>query len=201
MSKITNVFIMLSLLNNNRKYSLKELSELIEVSPRMIRIYKDELEKAGIYIDSIRGPYGGYILNEKLLLLHCGFSKYDIELLVNIKKVLANNPSFAFKKELEFLIGKIKGVYKGNYKPRKGKLLSVSNKEKYNIFSKAIKERRKVLISFLQLNGEVIDRIIHPYGFFKYQSFWIVLAFCEIKGEVRQFNLEKIIEYQLLNEV
>jgi predicted DNA-binding transcriptional regulator YafY len=34
----------------------------------MIREYKSELELAGIYIESIRGPYGGYYLNQNIKL-------------------------------------------------------------------------------------------------------------------------------------
>ena len=66
MSKLSNVLMMLQILQNKRKYSIKELSEKLEVSPRMIRKYKDELELAGIYIDTIYGPYGGYILNQEI---------------------------------------------------------------------------------------------------------------------------------------
>ena len=68
MSKLSNTIILLRLLQNGKKYSIKELSEQIEVSPRMIREYKNELEKAGIYIESIRGPYGGYYLNQEIKL-------------------------------------------------------------------------------------------------------------------------------------
>lgn len=68
MSKLSNVLMMLQLLQNKRKYSIKELSEKLEVSPRMIREYKNELELAGIFIESIRGPYGGYYLNQEIKL-------------------------------------------------------------------------------------------------------------------------------------
>lgn len=68
MSKLSNVLLMLQLLQNKRKYSIKELSEALEVSPRMIRQYKEELELAGIYIDTIYGPYGGYVLNQDIYL-------------------------------------------------------------------------------------------------------------------------------------
>ena len=66
MSKISNVLTMLEYLSSGRKYSIKELAEKLEVSPRMIRVYKDEIEKAGIYIDTIKGPYGGYVLNQNI---------------------------------------------------------------------------------------------------------------------------------------
>jgi len=57
---------MIEYLSEGRKYSIAELSERLEVTPRMIRVYKDEIEKAGIYIDTIKGPYGGYILNQNV---------------------------------------------------------------------------------------------------------------------------------------
>lgn len=66
MSKISNVLTMLEYLSSGKKYSISELSEKLEVTPRMIRVYKEEIEKAGIYIDIIKGPYGGYVLNQNI---------------------------------------------------------------------------------------------------------------------------------------
>lgn len=47
MSKISNVLNMLMYLNTGRKYSISELAEKLEISERMIRVYKEELESAG----------------------------------------------------------------------------------------------------------------------------------------------------------
>ena len=68
MSKLSNTIMLLRLLQNGKKYSIKELADTLEVTPRMIRTYKNELEKAGIYIESIKGPYGGYYLNQNIKL-------------------------------------------------------------------------------------------------------------------------------------
>ena len=68
MSKISNVLSMIQYLSSGKKYSILELSDLLEVSPRMVRVYKDEIEKAGIYIDTVKGPYGGYVLNQNVNL-------------------------------------------------------------------------------------------------------------------------------------
>ena len=62
---------MLRILENGQKYTVGELAERLEVSKRMIKIYKEELEKAGIYIETLYGPYGGYVYNHK--------KSYDIE--------------------------------------------------------------------------------------------------------------------------
>lgn len=68
MSKLSNTIMLLRLLQNGKKYSIKELADKIEVSPRMIREYKNELELAGIFIESVRGHYGGYYLNQNITL-------------------------------------------------------------------------------------------------------------------------------------
>jgi len=60
---------MLLLLQRSDILQIKELSEELEVTPRQIRRYKDELEQAGYYIESIPGKYGGYYVNEKQLTI------------------------------------------------------------------------------------------------------------------------------------
>lgn len=52
----------------------------------MIRTYRDELEIAGIYIDSKMGKYGGYVLNEELIGINIGLSKSDIAILCMIEE-------------------------------------------------------------------------------------------------------------------
>lgn len=65
MSKIANMLNMLQILKDGEIHSIKSLSEKLEVSERMIRQYKTELEQAGIYLKSITGKYGGYRLEKE----------------------------------------------------------------------------------------------------------------------------------------
>ena len=81
MSKVSNVITMLELLQNGKKYSINELSNELEVSERMIRVYKEDLEKAGIYVDTIIGPYGGYVLNQQIRMPIRKFKLKDAKLL------------------------------------------------------------------------------------------------------------------------
>ena len=84
-----------------RKYSISELSEKLEVTPRMIRVYKDEIEKAGIYIDTIKGPYGGYVLNQNVTVPKRFITPNDI----NIKnRSLYNLINRAIKEKRKCLI-------------------------------------------------------------------------------------------------
>lgn len=101
MSKISNVLTMIEYLSTGKKYSIAELSNLLEVTPRMIRVYKDEIEKAGIYIDTIKGPYGGYVLNQNINVPKRFIAPKDI----NIKnKELFNKLNKAMKDKRKCLI-------------------------------------------------------------------------------------------------
>ena len=55
MSKVTKAILMLNILDNKRKWKIKELSEKLEVSERMVRTYKNCLEEAGIKRTENRG--------------------------------------------------------------------------------------------------------------------------------------------------
>ena len=145
MSKISNVLTMLQLLQSGRKYSISELASILEVSERMIRVYKEDLEKAGIYIDTIMGPYGGYVLNQSVRLPVRKFKMKDAELLNNY---INKEEDKAMKEKLILLQDKIRGVYIGSRKEEKELNLKEETGKKYNALTRAIKERRKVKILY-----------------------------------------------------
>ena len=87
MSKISNMLNMLQILKDEKVHAIKDLAEKLEVSERMIRQYKLELEQAGIYINSITGKYGGYQIENNFLKLE------DIvkeEMYIIMKKAIKN---------------------------------------------------------------------------------------------------------------
>ena len=91
---------MLQYLSTGRKYSLQELAEKLEVTKRMVRTYKEDIEKSGIFIDTIHGPYGGYILYNTYLFPSPVFTSSDCE---SLEKLNGSNTE-----ELRDLIAKIK---------------------------------------------------------------------------------------------
>ena len=139
MSKISNVLTMLQLLQSGRKYSISELSNELEVSERMIRVYKEDLEKAGIYIDTIMGPYGGYVLNQSVRIPVRKFEMKDAKLL---DRYISNEKDKDILDELILLQDKIKGVYIRNKQEEKKLKLKDDTGKKYNLLTRAIKEKR-----------------------------------------------------------
>jgi len=157
MSKISNVITMLQILSNGRKYSIEQLSSMLEVTPRMVRVYKEELEKAGIFIDTIRGPYGGYVLNQ---YVH-----------IPVKE------EYQEKLNMSDLYRKI-----------------------YNTVTRALKEKRKVELTYLSSDGIVRKRTIHPMDLYVYNHNWYIPAYCELRQTMRHFQFSNTQDIKLLEE-
>ena len=197
MSKLSNALTMLELLQSGRKYSVNELSSILEVSERMVRVYKDDLEKAGIYVDTIMGPYGGYVLNQKVRLPLRQFKMEDAELLNSYIELETDKLK---KERLILLQDKIEGVYKGCKLEEKDLDLTSENGKKYKILTRAIKEKRKVKILYYSYDKGENERIIDPAEMFLFQDGWYCAAFCEKRQDIRHFELRRMLKYELLDE-
>ena len=197
MSKVSNVLTMIELLQSGRKYSIKELADKLEVSERMIRVYKEDMEKAGIYVDTIMGPYGGYVLNQSVRLPVRKFKAKDANLL---DKYISSEKDKNVKEQLVLLQDKIKGVYIGSKQEEKELNLKDEIGKKYNMLTRAIKEKRKVKILYYSYGKGENERVIDPAEMFLFQDGWYCAAFCEKKQDIRHFELKRIIKYQLLDE-
>lgn len=192
MSKISNILLMLQYLENGRKYSIPELAEKLEVSPRMIRVYKEDLEKAGIYIDTIKGPYGGYVLNQSVRIPTRKFRLEDYEFLKNLKV------SDSDREQLNILADKVHGVYfdskDENFE------LKDNIRDVYNALTRAIKNKQKVRINYYSFTKGNQERVIHPYDMFYYSSGWGCAAYCELRKDLRHFELKRINSFEVLDE-
>jgi len=183
---------MLQYLENGRKYSIKELAEKLEVSERMIRVYKEDLEKAGIYIDTIKGPYGGYVLNQSVRIPSRKFLLEDYQFLKNLKV----DPKD--QEKLTILADKVHGVY---FDSREEEMeLKDEIKDYYNALTKAMKQHRKVRIEYFSFVHGVQTRVIHPLDMFLYHTGWGCAAYCELKNDLRHFELKRIQSLEILDD-
>ena len=86
MSKVANMLNMVKILEDGKIHTIQDLADELEVSTRMIRIYKQELEQAGIYIKGKQGINGGYILDNMKNTIDIGLTGEEIYQLKNMKK-------------------------------------------------------------------------------------------------------------------
>lgn len=193
MSKFSNMLLMIEYLKTGRKYNVKELSEKLEVSERVVREYKLFLEEAGFIIDSIRGPYGGYVLRKNINFPVLKISEKDYEILKNINLKLQSS-------DLANIINKIK-INLLNEENKNTSIISNDSELKvYNVLSKALKYNNKVRIKYYNLqHGESI-RTIYPLGLYLFQNEWWCSSYWEEKDDMRQFHLKRILEAEIIEE-
>lgn len=192
MGKLGNAISMLNLLSTGRKYSVSELASILEVSERMVRLYKEDFEKAGIYIDTIYGPTGGYVLNQTVKLPERRFSSSDYKFLLNLD--LKDDD----RERVQEIANKIRDIYIAAKIEKKD--IFDGEKDTYNKLSRAIKESKKVKIKYYTRGKGESERIIHPLDLFYTSSSWAVAAYCELRCDLRHFELKRISSIEIMPE-
>ncbi len=192
MSKILHAIEMLNYLNTGNKYSVKELSNKLEISERMVRYYKNELEQAGIPIETFMGPNGGYyIINTGRQFNH--FNKYDLQILENVEVLLKRN-NYENLLKYQKIVDKIR--FSSDIEEEKSKYFFdkcyISETELYFNLNDAIINKKQLTILYKNLNGSWQERIIHPLQFFNYENKLYITAYCELRDDIRHFEVDRI---------
>ena len=194
MSKITNALLMMKLLSNGRVYSVKELSEELGVTERMVRNYKEQLEMSGYIIESFKGPGGGYFINKNNFMNIKFFNKYDLEVLDRIENEVIMNDN-ELNKDFTELNKKLHSIYNSNKVLSEYKDVNVlisKNDEKVKIINNCINNKNNLLIDYLGSSGKITKREIIPINVFEFENNIYVTAFCKLRGAMRIFTLCKI---------
>lgn len=195
MSKITNTILMIKLLSNGRVYSVKELSEELGVTERMVRYYKEQLEMAGYIIESFKGPGGGYYINKNDMININYFNKYDLEVLDKVQSEISTSDNDKLIKDYTELNKKLHSIYNTNKVLSEYKDINVvvnGADDKINTINDCIKNKKSIFIDYLGSSGKIVKREIIPINIFEFENNIYVTAFCKLRGAIRHFNLNKI---------
>lgn len=195
MSKITNALLMMKLLSNGRVYSVKELSEELGITERMVRNYKEQLEMSGYIIESFKGPGGGYFINKNNFMNINFFNKYDLEVLDRIENEVIINDN-ELNKDFTELNKKLHSIYNSNKVLSEYKDINVlisKNDEKVEIINNCINNKNNLLIDYLGSSGKITKREIIPINIFEFENNIYVTAFCKLRGAIRHFTLSKML--------
>lgn len=194
MGKMSNMLYMIDLLNTGNIYTLKELSDKLGVTERMVRYYKNEICNNGIAIESFKGPNGGYFIIDNIKN-YININKYDIQLLNNIHDFLFKN-QFEFIDKYEDFLDKAKKLY-SIYEEKSKYISSIdieSPGEIEKVIESAIRKNEKIEIIYNTIDGGKSKRVIHPLNLFKYKNNYFVTAFCELRNDIRHFEIKRIIK-------
>lgn len=187
MSKISKNIKMLDILSSGRKYTCKQLAKILEISPRMVRLYKDELEKEGFYIETFLGKDGGYQLRSQIELPSILFNQYDIEIIDNVIKNCSN------EEELQNLINlKQKIVHYCKLINNDEDFLEKDKRQILDDIKESIIEQQSIKIEYYS-KGLKKQRVIYPKQIYKFENLiMIVVQYSEDKSDIRHLNLNRI---------
>jgi len=201
MSKISNTILMLKLLESGKIYKIKELAEMLECSPRAVRTYKEDLEKAGIYITTILGRYGGYVYKEKERLEYYAFNKFELRALENLFDY-ANDFLDINKTDINYLssvIDKIRYyVIISNIDNDKRLGNDDIYEEYYKKISNAIYENKKLRFYYNKRKNTKLYRTLIPQNIYIYDRNYFVTGTVEELKEIRTFNFNSLKDLKII---
>ncbi|MTI48954.1 MAG: transcriptional regulator [Firmicutes bacterium] len=209
MSRISNALNVFFLLQSRGKMTVEELAQQLEVTPRMIKKYKKDLEMAGIYIGTQRGKYGGYYIERNRTIENVGLTKDELNALKMAMETIKSG-SYHYSSKFEILSSKILNLE--TYKEKQyyyNKLMKESDeiveKERsiWIDINLAINNRNKVSMEYKSLKPdglEIKERLVNPYGIFDYKGATYFYGYCETAQDIRFFKLSRIMEYQIMKE-
>lgn len=208
MSRVSNALNMYFYLSVKKKATIKELANKLEVSEKMIKKYKLDLELAGIYVGAIRGRNGCYYLETTKSINEIGLSEADIIALKMVKETITSG-HFHYSNSFENLANKLLEVNKSKHIVYHNKMLIESDevidkeKELWKIINESVIDKNKLFIKYKSLKKDRVsinERVIHPYGLFDYKGASYVYGFCEKANDIRFFKLSRFEEYRKFEE-
>lgn len=203
---------MLKILKSKKYVKKAEIAYLLgEETTRNINNYKNTLYDAGYPIAYKSGKYGGYYLEFNSMLPSMRLNDVELKSLSKTYEYLLQESNIPGKKVLMDYLGSAFLENEQSYDNEELALfghfpLSMPVDEierRYYIIQTAIDAKKKVRIVYKGY-GKDLERIIHPYKFFKYTN-WMVYAYDEKDtpnhfSNFSQFKLHRMIDIELLDE-
>lgn len=188
------------------------LAKILETSERSIYRDIDILCETGIPITSTPGPNGGYSFMEGYKISPKTLESSDaITLLLSSMGVIPEKNTET-EKQLKNALIKLENSVSEEHKqeiikakerffidsePWWGKRIQNKN---VDIIKESVLNLNKLNVCYKKYAGELSQRTIRPYGVVVKNSNWYVVAFCELKNEIRIFKCNRLENIEILDE-
>ena len=206
--RLTRLVAILTHLQTKRYLTVNDIAEKFGVSSRTI--YRDliVLEKAGVPIFNDRTK--GYSIIEGYRLPPIMFSDDETNALITAEQLILKNRDNSLIKNYTQALNKIKSVLKYTTKDKVellSKRLSFGRNLKMEITSNYLSAIQTALINYkpleinyISVNNIKTTRIIEPLALYISQENWVLIAWCRLRKQYRDFRLDRINKLDLLSE-
>ncbi len=205
MNRLTRITAILIKLQSKKIVTAREIAEQFEVSLRTV--YRDirTLIDAGVPIGSEKGV--GYFIVEGYRLPPISITDEEAFSLIISEIFIKNQSDKTLYKNFSSLVMKIKATLKSFQKEKVEQLSkrTVSLKRNEIIESPWLSNIQKAISDKLQINitynslykEEITYRRVEPQAIYFTNNVWIVIAFCHLRDEIREFRLDRIIDLNI----
>lgn len=201
--KIDRLVSILMMLINKDKVTANELADKFEVSIRTIQRDMDHLNMAGVPIYAEVGKNGGYQLMEEYKLnknfLNTQEAKVFASLVDNIYKTIPEADVGSICNKFKTLLPEEKDEQKLVIRLNP-QLNQKRIREKLEILTKARDMKNMVRMNYIDAKFDKSERLIEPYTLVMMGTIWYVYGYCRLREDFRMFKLNRITEYQVLEE-
>jgi len=206
MNRINRITAILTQLQSKRVVTAKSIAERFEISLRTV--YRDirTLEQAGVPIGSENGI--GYFIVEGYRLPPIMFTEEEANAMITADKLVNQKNEKSLTKNYTSALIKIKSVLR-NQQKKKIELLEerigADNKYKINPKSDYLSKIQTGITDFLELHltyksiykNETTKRNVKPLALYFTENDWILIAYCMLRKDIREFRLDKIETLQI----
>lgn len=209
MNQLSRLISILTLLKSKRLLTATDVSERFDISIRTV--YRDmrKLEEAGVPIVTMEGK--GYSLVDGYTVAPVQFTEQQANALITAQHMIANSQDSSFIRDFDEALIKIKSVFRDSVLEKSEHLqdkIVVLDKSFEKLASDTLSEIQMAItnfqpiqISYRKANDfETSQRKIEPVAMYSISSKWILMAWCYLRNEYRAFRIDRIQNFQVLNE-
>ena len=202
---------MMELLQARGKIGVPELARRLEVSRRTVRRYAAMLREMGVPVEAELGRYGAYSLKPGHRLPPMMFTEEEA-LGLALGLMTARRLGLAgAAPAVEGALAKLERVMPEALRERvlglqetisiaAARSRTSARSETLLTLAAAVAERRRVRMRYRsEWSGET-ERAVDPYGVVHREGYWYTAGHCHLRGGLRLFRLDRVLETAVLDE-
>jgi predicted DNA-binding transcriptional regulator YafY len=202
---------MLELLQTRERIGVPELARRLEVGERTVRRYASMLREMGIPVEAELGRYGAYSLrsghrlppmmftDEEALGLALGLLAARHLGLAGVAPAVEGALAKLERVMSEALRGRVRALQE-TVSIAAARSQAPAGSEALLTLAAAVGEQRRVLLRYRSGSSRETEREVDPYGVMHREGYWYAVGHCHLRGGMRLFRLDRVLEAEMLEE-
>ena len=207
----TRLLSMLELLQTRGRIGGPELARRLEVGERTVRRYAVMLQEMGVPVEGERGRYGAYSLkrgykmppmmftDEEALGLALGLLAARTLGLVGVAPAVEGALAKLERVMPEALRGRVRNLEE-TVSIAIARPATPADSETLLTLAAAVGERRRVRLRYRSGWAGESERVVDLYGVMQREGYWYAAGHCHLRGGMRLFRLDRVLEAELLDD-